>query len=97
MTRFYTYRLLDDAFNYLTEWTEEFAIFQQFSWVQLRHFPNWTTVNKSIQTLVQKTSFNLIENSSAIFEQFGYVKNYCTEEKFTQWKNNNVSTEDRWI
>lgn len=36
-------------------------------------------------------------HSSAVFEQFGFVKNYCTNEKISEWNANKVSTEERWV
>lgn len=78
-------------------WTEEFAVFQKFSWVNLRSFPVWDTVKSSFKTLDEKTSFDLITQSLSIFEQFGYIKRYCSAEKIEHWNESKTATEDRWV
>ena len=72
-------------------------MFGKFSWVDLRHFPDWTTVKKSFQVLSKKTNFDMLKHSSSLFEQFGYIKNYCTEEKIAKWKTDKIHTEKQWI
>lgn len=44
-------------------------------------------------------SFNLEANSSKIFQQFGLVKSFCSDEKIAEWNTieNKVSTECRWV
>lgn len=44
-----------------------------------------------------KTSFNFEANSSKIFQQFGLIKNYCTDEKIAEWKANKMKSEERWV
>lgn len=90
---FYT----DDAHEYLSMWTEELALFQCFAWVDLRSITDWTTVKKSFKILAEKTSFDFDAQSSAVFDQFVFVKNYCANEKINKWNANNVSTEARWV
>lgn len=45
----------------------------------------------------QKGSFDIAANSSAIFEQFGYAKSYCTEEVLAEWNSKKVPTDERWV
>lgn len=89
--------LSDDASDYLLKWTEELATFKDFDWVVLRKFPEWSAVKKSMQILSAKASFDMAANSSAVFEQYGYMKKYCTAEKLTEWRTNGLATEDRWV
>lgn len=78
-------------------WTEEFAVFQKFSWVNLCSFPDWETVKSSFKILDEKTSFDMTTHSLSVFEQFGYIKRYCNAEKIEHWKENKIATEDRWV
>lgn len=50
-----------------------------------------------MKILAAKTSFDLIENSSKVLEQYDYLRNYCSAEKFTEWKGKKTSTEERWV
>lgn len=88
---------LDDALDYLLKWTEQLEMFQQFSWADLRKFPDWITVKKSLQIMSSKTSFDLAANSSKIFQQFGLIKTFCTVERIHSWKQEKISTESRWV
>lgn len=38
-----------------------------------------------------------VKNSTKLHMQFGYIKNYCSNEKICQWNNDNVSTVNRWV
>lgn len=53
-------------------------------------FPDWNTIKKSIELMCTKTSFNFEANSSKIFQQFGLIKNNCTDEKIAEWKANKI-------
>lgn len=35
--------------------------------------------------------------SAQVFQQYGYVKNYCNQDKINEWKEKKVSTEARWV
>lgn len=83
--------------EFSSEKGEQFEIFQQFSWVDLKKCPDWATIKKSVQTMATKTSFDLNANSSKIFQQYGFIKNYCTNEKISEWNTNKVSAECRWV
>lgn len=47
--------------------------------------------------MAERTKFDRQGNSTSIFNQFGYVKNYYTDAKLAQWKDNNVPKEERWV
>lgn len=83
-------------------WAEHFDIFQQFSWIDLKKFPDWNTVKTSAQLMCTKTSFDLEANSSKIFQQYGLLKSICSDEKISECNVKNeegktVSTESRWV
>lgn len=78
-------------------WTEQFTFFQQFLWMNLVKFPEWTTVKSSFDTFSTKTSFDMESKSSEVFKQFGYIKNYCNEEKINYWNANKVPADIRWV
>lgn len=83
--------------DYLGQWTEHFEIFQNFSWVVLENFPDWSTVKKSIRVVEEKGSFDMVANSAAVFEQFGYMKSYCSVDKIAEWNANKLQTDKRWV
>lgn len=89
--------LLDNAMNYLSRWTEQFEVFQTFSWVVLKEFPEWSKVKDSMRLVGQKGSFDIGAKSAAVFDQFGYVKKFCSPEKLSEWNSNKVPTEKRWV
>lgn len=89
--------LIEEAIDYLLKWTEEYSIFSEFSWVALRKFPDWSTINKTMRKLADLTTFDLEKNSSSVFQQYGFMKNYCTDDKLIEWKDKNLQTEERWV
>lgn len=48
-------------------------------------------------SILLKTSFNFYANSPRIFQQFGFMKNYCTDEKIAAWNTWKLTTESRWV
>lgn len=106
MNVFSFYFFTDDALEYLLGWTEQFELFHQFSWVDLKakKFPDWNVIKSSFQVMSTKTSFDFEANSSKIFEQYGLIKHFCTDEKISEWntvqpntKEKKISTESRWV
>lgn len=63
----------------------------------MRHFPTWSAVKAAMDDIARRTTFDLSRNSSYVFDQFGYIKNYCTDEKINEWQKRNVATEDHWV
>lgn len=86
----------DNALDYINNWTEHFDVFQSFTWILLEQFPDWTTVKNSMRTVGEKASFDVTANSSSVFEQFGYMKSYCSAEKLMEWRNEKLPTDRRW-
>lgn len=87
----------DNTMDYINNWTQHFEIFRDFSWIVLDQFPDWPTVRKSVRMVEQKGSFDMAANSSALFEQFGYVKIYCSADKLANWRSDKLPTEERWV
>lgn len=87
----------DDAIDYVLKWTEDFATFKDFTWVVLQRFIEWPNVKKSMQILSERFSFDVVAHSSAVFEQYGYIKSFCNNEKLAEWIDNNVPTDKRWV
>lgn len=42
-------------------------------------------------------SFDLSTKSPKVFEQYGYVKTYCSDEKIAEWRTKKTPTEERWV
>lgn len=90
-------RLLESAIDYLIAWTEELEPFQNFSWISLHGFPDWTTVKNSMKKVSEHTSFDRNVNASQVFEQYGFIKKYCTDEKLEEWTEIELPTDKRWV
>lgn len=88
---------LDEAIDYIDMWTEHFQHLSKFSWIFLYIAPTWSTVNESMKSLAEITSFDLIKNSSKVLEQFDYIRNYCSAEKLKEWKDKKMPTDERWV
>lgn len=58
----------------LSEWTEQFNLFQQFSWIELKTFPDWKSMRNSMEAMSTKTPFDLEASSSKDIQQFGLIK-----------------------
>lgn len=41
--------------------------------------------------------FDVNGNAAKVFAQYGYIKNYCTTEKFEEWKEKKLPSEERWV
>lgn len=39
----------------------------------------------------------MTSKSSKVFKQFGYMKNYCSQDKLSHWNANKVAAEARWV
>lgn len=50
-----------------------------------------------MEIVADRTSFDIYVNSPKVLQQYGYIKNYCTEEKFIEWKKNETTTDMRWV
>lgn len=92
-----SFLISENALDYLSSWTEEYGSFQDFSWVSLRKFPSWSTVKLSMKKVAEKTSFDEYENSSKVFDQYSYIKNYCTQNKISEWNSKDLPTDERWV
>lgn len=71
---------------------------RKFSWVILRTPLAWSKVQESLQHIPHpKSNFDCTKNSRMVFEQYGRIKIYCSDEKLAEWKEKKLSTEDRWV
>lgn len=50
-----------------------------------------------MEDIARRTKFDINQNSSRVFDQYGFIKNYCNEEKISEWREKKVATEDRWV
>lgn len=87
----------EDAYGYIQEWAGELETFKDFAWVALQEYPDWPTVKKTMEIISEKASFDLVAHSSAVVDQYGYMKSFCTNEKLEEWNNNKLRTDERWV
>lgn len=88
----------DDANDYIGKWSEQFEQIRSFYWISLKIMPTWNVVKETMNKISESVDdFDLNENASKVFTQFGFIKSYCTSEKFARWKDAKLSTELRWV
>lgn len=68
-----------------------------FSWATLRNVPVWKDIEAIMQKLDTLNLYDAAENSTKLHKEFGYVKNYCSETKIKQWKDDKVPIPKRWV
>lgn len=83
----------DTANDYISEWSEQFDRIKKFDWVALRVLA-WTQIEKTMEEIA---GFDVDGNAAKVFCQYGYIKNYCTAEKFEEWKEKKLPSEKRWV
>lgn len=87
-----------DAEEYLAQWTEQFDVIKQFSWAVLKTPLIWSQIETTMQLVAaSSTDIDLNELSPKVFQQYGYVKKFCSDDKIAEWNLNELSTESRWV
>lgn len=84
----------DTANDYLSEWSEQFDRIKDYNWAALRAMPPWGEIEKTMDGI---PGFDVDGRGAKVFPQFGYIKNFCTAEKFGEWKAKNLPSEERWV
>lgn len=70
---------------------------QMFAWVNLKFKPQWNSVEAAMTRLSEKKLYDAEVNACELHKQFGYVKNYCTEDKIKQWRETKTTVTSRWV
>lgn len=89
--------LTDDASEYLEKWANPILELKKYSWVTLRQIPTWKNVEEVMIQFDEQSLYNANENSVQLHTEFCYLKNYCSESKIKQWKDQKVSITKRWV
>lgn len=64
----------------------------------MKIMPTWAAINGSMKNISGKVEdFDLSTNSAKVFNQYGFIKIYCSPAKLAEWKEKNCSTEMRWV
>uniref|UniRef100_A0A8D8JTE7 (northern house mosquito) hypothetical protein n=2 Tax=Culex pipiens TaxID=7175 RepID=A0A8D8JTE7_CULPI len=88
----------DAASDYLLEWTDQFEDLRTLLWIGLRATPTWPNLNASMKFVsLRDKTFDVDVVSPKLFVQFGFLKNYCSGEKISEWDKQGTPTEDRWV
>lgn len=87
----------DEAIAYLGKWLAHVQELKMFNWVALKLSPQWTDVETAMNRLSDQKLYDAHKNASAMHKQYGYVKNYCTEQKIAEWREKNISIVSRWV
>lgn len=84
--------------SYLKRWTAFLDCLSPFSWTMLTKKPEWSEIESSMQSMIEKGLFDS-DKSSQLFEQFGHVNAFITAEKIGEWVwvQNKTACEDRWV
>lgn len=85
--------------EYLKAWTEPLNELTIYEWAALFNAPCWADLQKTMQKLNSIGVFETTENDfeSRLHNQCGYLIDYCTAEKLSEWKEKNVSITNRWM
>lgn len=78
-------------------WTEPLKQLKIFAWAMLTRAPTWKEVEVVMAKLNDLDLYDANENATKLHGQFRYVKNYCTDDKIKQWRNDKVSIPNRWV
>lgn len=85
------------ADEYLCQWSEQFEQIRSFAWIVLRGCPEWPEVKATMQEMSKSSTFDSRQNSDKVFQQYGYVKTYCSDQKISEWRDKQATTEQRWV
>lgn len=69
---------------------------KSFAWTLLKNVPKWDEVESVMDELIDAKLFDAA-HSGKLHAQFTFVKNYCTTDKISKWKEDKASVENRWI
>lgn len=86
----------DATFKYLRKWTDEMDHLKVFNWILLREVPTWKQIKSTALYLVHKEFCTSIDNA-LLLDQFGYLKEFLTTERFDEWTKEKTTTEQRWL
>lgn len=84
------------AVQYLDRWMKPMQQMKSFAWILLKKVPTWSEVETVKDELSDVELFDA-ENASKLHTQFTFVKNYCTTDKISKWKEDKASVESRWV
>lgn len=97
LLQFNYFSFSDKVIAYLDKWLGHVQELKMFNWVTLKRSPQWKDVEAAMKRLSDQNLYDAQANAVALHKQFGYVKNYCTEEKIVEWREKSVSVVARWL
>lgn len=84
-----------NSLQYLEKWTSQYKYAKDFQWACLKTAIKWEDVEKSFVFVSQKTDQTISEND--LFDEVGYINKYIDDIKLSEWKEQNVSVDLRWV
>ena len=81
----------------MNSWTEPLKELKIFTWAMLTKAPTWKEVETVMLKLKSLNLYDADANAVKIHNQYGYIKNYCTDDKIEQWKNDEIPMLKRWV
>lgn len=86
-----------EVIEYFDKWLAHVQELKIFNWVSLKQLPQWKDVEAAMMRLSDQKLYDADKNAITLHKQYGYVKNYCTEQKIAEWREKKVSLVDRWL
>lgn len=81
--------------EYLSNWDMCFNEAEVFEWITLREVPVWSKVEASYIFISEQCSVEISDGE--LFDEITLVKNYITNEKIDEWRQNSKSCHLRWV
>lgn len=88
---------LDTSIDYLKRWTAQFSAVKSFNWALLNDVPQWVQIENTYKNSLDKRAFTDKDSDVALFDQFGFLMKFLTDEKVQQWKQNKTPFDLRWV
>lgn len=79
------------------EWTDQFEQVKVFEWVTLQEPLKWESVESTMKFMAERNAFDMENDASALLDQFNFVRNFASDEKIAEWKENKTNSSGRWV
>lgn len=83
--------------EYIDQWTSHFQEIGKQQWILLQKQPEWCEVESSLLYILQtRPSAESQINDTELFDEFSCLKAYVSDNKVTEWKQEEATVEEKW-
>lgn len=87
----------ETCIDYISQWKEQFEDVLMFGWATLTVVPDWNAVEATLKFMVEKKWTSDEDSNVDLFDEFGYVLKFVTQDKITAWNGNGTKPHQRWV